>query len=75
MRLLSRKSVATRLDVSVKTLLRMVENGEFPAPTHCIPGQSGDRWMSELVELHLAGFAVTLSRAKTPGQRGTTPDK
>lgn len=58
LRLLSSKSVAARLDVSVKTVLRLVKEGKFPDPAMTMPG-GGHRWYEHDVEIWLAGQRIT----------------
>lgn len=58
MRLLDRKTVAERLDVSPRTLDRMVAAGEFPIPVRICnrpkwPVEVVDRWFDEKVRLCL----------------------
>ncbi len=72
-RLLSIKRVAERLDVSEKTIRRWIDAGEFPPPTHILPGQT-QRWAMTVVEgwmiLRAAGqggFSGTPVKAKTAG--------
>lgn len=57
LKLLSSKSVATRLDVSVKTLLRLVKDNEFPSPVMTMPGGS-HRWYEHDVEIWLAAQKI-----------------
>lgn len=72
-RLLSLKRVAERLDVSEKTIRRWIDAGEFPPPTHLLPGQT-QRWAETVVEgwmtLRAAGqngFSGTPVKGKTGG--------
>lgn len=53
MKLLSKRSVASRLDVSPKTIDRMVAAGDFPAPSMTL-GPKSDRWLEDVVTLWLA---------------------
>jgi predicted DNA-binding transcriptional regulator AlpA len=50
-RLLSSKTVAAQLDVSQKTLFRMVKDGRFPAPAISLTGTDGLRWFKCEVDL------------------------
>lgn len=50
--LFSRKQVAAALSVSVKTLLRRVEEGEFPPPAKIL---GMERWRREDVEAYIEG--------------------
>jgi len=72
MRILSKKSVAGRLDVSTRTVERMVEAGEFPQPTHTLPGGQS-RWFEAIVENWI--LANRVSSENPAGQTTTTDDK
>lgn len=76
-RLLSLKRVAERLDVSEKTVRRWVKDGEFPGPTHTLPG-GNLRWEEAVVEgwlaVHSTAFARFLPTPVKGKVRGTTVD-
>ncbi len=58
-RLLSLKRVAEMLDVSPKTVRRWIADGQFPGPTHTLPG-GNIRWEERVVEgwkaIHATAF-------------------
>lgn len=75
MKLLSKKTVADRLEVSPKTIDRMIETGEFPAATHVLGGGQTLRWMESVVEYWILLNANRMpSSPKPDGQRRTTAD-
>lgn len=74
--LLSLKRVAERLDVSEKTVRRWMKDGEFPAPTHHLPG-GNSRWLEVVVEGWMAllsagqsGSSATPVKGKVAGTNG-----
>lgn len=75
MKLLSKKTVAERLEVSPKTIDRMIETGEFPPATHVLGGGQTLRWMEPVVENWiLLSVQRAPSSPKQDGQRRTTAD-
>lgn len=76
-RLLSIKRVAERMDVSAKTVQRWVKSGEFPAPTHHLPG-GNVRWLEAVVEgwmaLRSAGQTGFSGPPVKPKSGGTIED-
>ncbi len=77
LRLLSLKRVAEALDVSEKTVRRWVRDGQFPGPTHTLPG-GNLRWEEDTVKgwlaVHSAAFAVYSQGAVKGKVRGTNAD-
>jgi len=61
MKLISKKTIAAMLDVTTRTIERMIEAGEFPAATHSLPGGQ-PRWFLPVVE----GWMMTQRTATTP---------
>lgn len=61
LRLLSLKRVAELLDVSEKTVRRWLTSGEFPPPTHTLPGGSV-RWEEQAVRGWLAVHSAEFRR-------------
>lgn len=62
MRVLSKTTVAQRLDVSTKTIDRMVAAGEFPSPDMSI-GDRSDRWFLLTVEMWMMRKALENEKA------------
>lgn len=71
-RLLSLKRVAERMDVSVRTVQRWVDAGEFPAATHPLPGQT-QRWAEAVVEGWMALRSAGQSGFSAPPVKGKSP--
>jgi len=67
-KLLSRSSVAKRLDISPKTLMRWVEEGSFPPPTHKVPGNSPERWFKYVVDAWETAHAVAVPQNPVKGR-------
>ena len=49
MRLVSKRTVARRLDVTIRTLNRWIESNEMPAPTVILPGDN-PRWIADVID-------------------------
>jgi excisionase family DNA binding protein len=77
-KLLSIERVARMLDVSTKTVRRMVESGELPEPI-LLSGKM-KRWLKKDINIYLgrlierASQKKKVSRPKAGGQDGTTRD-
>lgn len=72
MRILSKKSVAAKLDVSTRTVERMVEAGEFPQPTHTL-ASGQPRWFEPVVDNWI--LINRASSEKPDAQTATNRDK
>lgn len=59
-RLLSRKTVCERLDVTRQTLTGWIDAGRFPAPTVMLPGVKGDKPMERWEETVVEGWLLLL---------------
>lgn len=62
MRLLSKRTIAARLDVSTKTIDRMVDAGEFPPPSVSL-GPKTERWFEAALVLWMTQKSAETSGA------------
>lgn len=73
LRLLSQQTVATMLEISVKTLRRWVHDGEFPPPVSLPNGLT--RWNSAAVEAWISTRMPEAVKKNPGGQDGPARDR